>query len=85
MECPSCDAAVSEGQKFCHECGATLFFEMKGEERISIAAGSLDGATGLETIGDIFLADKGDYYVVEDGPHKYPQFGEALPMPEQNL
>ena len=67
---------------FCGECGATLFFEMLGDEKISIAAGSLDGATGLKTIGDIFVADKGDYYELDEGPHRFPQFGEVLPMPQ---
>jgi uncharacterized protein YbaR (Trm112 family) len=33
----------------------------------SIAAGSLDGKTGLKLEGHIYCADKGDYYEICDG------------------
>ena len=67
---------------FCGECGATLFFEVMGQEKISVAAGSLDGATGLEVVGHIFVADKGDYYELEDNLPKDPQGSPPPPMPE---
>ena len=47
---------------FCGTCGASLFWKPKGLARISIAAGSLDGPTGLTLESDWFLADAGDYY-----------------------
>jgi hypothetical protein len=49
---------------FCCECGGTLFWEPADRGHISIAAGTLDPPTGLVTIGDIYVADKGDYYEI---------------------
>jgi hypothetical protein len=51
---------------FCGTCGSSLFWDGQGDD-ISIHAGTLDGATGLETVGHIFCADKGDYYALADG------------------
>jgi hypothetical protein len=52
---------------FCANCGSTLFWQADARlDRISIAAGTLDGPTGLATEGHIFCADKGDYYVIPD-------------------
>ena len=54
---------------FCIGCGSSLFWEMDGEESISIGAGTLDdlpsGAT--KVVKHIFMADKGAYYDVADG------------------
>ena len=47
---------------FCERCGATLFFEFTGSGKISIAAGTLDGKTGLKTAFGIYADDKRDYY-----------------------
>ena len=47
---------------FCTGCGSSLFYELDGEQRISVAAGTLDGATGLSTSKHIFVKDRGDYY-----------------------
>lgn len=52
---------------FCGHCGSTLFWQGKGRNYIAIAAGTLDGKTGLRTAGHIFCADKGDYYEILDG------------------
>jgi hypothetical protein len=52
---------------FCGECGASLFWRGDGQDRISIAAGSLDAPTGLRTVKHIFTADRGDYYEITDG------------------
>lgn len=46
---------------FCGTCGSNLFWDGPGAN-LSIFAGTIDGATGLETIGHIFCADRGDYY-----------------------
>ena len=51
---------------FCGVCGSNLFWD-GGGENLSIFAGTLDGATGLQTAGHIFVADKGDYYQITDG------------------
>ncbi len=49
---------------FCSTCGSTLFWQADGRDSISIAAGSLDGPTGLTIEGHIFCADRGDYYSI---------------------
>jgi hypothetical protein len=55
---------------FCSTCGSTLFWQPDSEARVSIAAGSIDGASGLTIDRHIFVADKGDYYAIEaDVPH----------------
>lgn len=50
---------------FCNRCGASLFFEETGGERVSIAAGSLDAPQGLHIAAHIFTAEAGDYYSIE--------------------
>ena len=50
---------------FCCECGASLFWEGSARETISIAAGTLDGPTGLKTTLQIHVDDAGDYYDVD--------------------
>lgn len=50
---------------FCGRCGSSLFWQPRGEARISIAAGALDGETGLGTSEQWFAQDKGDYYAID--------------------
>lgn len=77
------EASATAKRGFCHECGAFLFWQPNGGERIAIAAGSLDGPTGLSTAAHIFVADKGDYYELDDGVPCYPQSGDDhIPYPE---
>ncbi len=52
---------------FCGACGSTLFWHGAGRDYVAIAAGSLDGPTGLKLVQHIFTADKGDYYELDDG------------------
>ncbi|MGR3435162.1 MAG: GFA family protein [Shimia sp.] len=56
---------------FCPVCGSPLFWDGAGAN-LSILAGTLDGPTGLEIAGHIFVADKGDYYDIEDGTRQAP-------------
>ncbi|MDR3497324.1 MAG: GFA family protein [Ancalomicrobiaceae bacterium] len=56
---------------FCATCGSTLFWQPDAEPRLAIAAGSIDGPSGLVLDRHIFCADKGDYYAIEPG---VPQF-----------
>ena len=51
---------------FCGRCGASLFWERIDGLTVSIAAGTLDGPTGLATVGHIYVADAGDYYAIAD-------------------
>jgi hypothetical protein len=52
---------------FCRVCGSTMFWQGKGRDYVAIAAGSVDGETGLSVAGHIFCGDKGDYYEIKDG------------------
>lgn len=65
---------------FCRRCGASLFWKPKAADYTAIACGSLDPPSGVETVGHVFLVDKGDYYEIHDG---LPQFergsGSSLP------
>ncbi|WP_342241429.1 GFA family protein [Inquilinus sp. OTU3971] len=58
---------------FCGECGASLFWKLTQGGTVSIAAGTLDGATGLGIGGHLYTVDKGDYYSIADGA---PQWRE---------
>ncbi len=53
---------------FCGECGATLLFEHSGRDRISFSGGTIDGESGLKIAGNIFAAEKGDYYSLDHEP-----------------
>ncbi len=58
---------------FCGDCGASLFWERLGEERVSVAAGGIDAPSGLKTIRHIFTAHKGDYYEIADRLEALPE------------
>lgn len=58
---------------FCSECGSSLFWDPRGEDRIAIAAGSLDEPTGMKMIGHVWVSQKGDYYDISDGLPMYEQ------------
>jgi hypothetical protein len=53
---------------FCGECGSTMFWEARGSDTISIAAGTLDLPTGLKTVKHIYTGDASDYYEVDPAP-----------------
>ncbi len=55
-------SSPSARRGFCATCGASLFWETAGEGMTSIASGSIDGPSGLNTAKHIFTNDKGDYY-----------------------
>jgi hypothetical protein len=58
------DAGARRG--FCVECGSSLFWEAPGRETISIAAGTLDGPTGLRLAGHSYVSQAADYYELPD-------------------
>jgi len=66
---------------FCGRCGSTLFWQGRGRDYLSIAAGTLDGPTGLNSACHIFVADKGDYYSIGDGLPQLPDGSFTVPMP----
>ena len=57
---------------FCGQCGSSLFWRPENGDAISITASSLDAPTGMRTVRHIFVADKGDGYVIADGVPQDP-------------
>ena len=47
--------------------GSALFWKRSDLDETSILAGAFDKPTGLSAVGHIFVADKGDYYSIDDG------------------
>ena len=55
---------------FCGECGGSLIWQANDSDQIAIAAGTIDGKTGLKTIAEIFVEDAAEYYELPQGvPH----------------
>lgn len=52
---------------FCTQCGASLFFRPDGTGRISITAGTLDDASGLECAGQIYAHDHPGFMPLPEG------------------
>ena len=59
---------------FCKECGSVLFWKGDGMDYTSIAAGSLDGKTGLKFEGHIFCDNAGDYYEISGPGYRLAQW-----------
>jgi hypothetical protein len=55
---------------FCSACGSVLFWKGDGRDYIAIAAGSIDGETGLPLAGHIFCDSAGDYYEIAGGNYR---------------
>lgn len=67
-------ASETARRGFCENCGSTLFWQAENKpDEISIAAGTLDGDSGLKSSGHIFVAWKGDYYDIPDYEPQYPE------------
>ena len=52
---------------FCSKCGSWLFWEPIFRDWTSVALGAIDGPTGVQLERHIFVASKGDYYLIADG------------------
>ena len=70
-------ASIEARRGFCSKCGSQLFWETVDSDLTSIAAGAFDQPSNLQTIGNIFVADKPDYYEINDGLPSYPQGDEG--------
>lgn len=66
------DSSPGVRRGFCPVCGANLFWDDTRTPMVSIFAGTLDEPTGLRLRGHIFVADKGDYYEIDDGLPQAP-------------
>jgi len=52
---------------FCKVCGSALFWRRNGSDQVSVLAGAFDPPSGLRGETHIFVANKGDYYDIDDG------------------
>jgi hypothetical protein len=52
---------------FCARCGSSLFWDPAGYDWIAIAMGAFDTPTATHLEKHIFVSEKGDYYVINDG------------------
>ncbi len=66
---------------FCGECGSTLFWKGEGRDYTAIAAGCLDGATGLKLEGHIFCDFAGDYYEIAEGDYRLGEWARDPKAP----
>jgi hypothetical protein len=64
IDSPASDAGARRG--FCAECGSSLFWDAPGRPKVAIAAGSVDGDTGVRTAAHWFTSQKGDWYDLPD-------------------
>ncbi len=58
---------------FCSTCGSPMFFDPLERDWIGINMGAFDTPTKTKLSAHIFVADKGDYYEVNDGCPQHPQ------------
>jgi hypothetical protein len=65
---PASDARAERG--FCAECGSSLFWRAPDRPTVSVAAGTLDGPTGLRTIGHIYDDQRADWEHVDELPRR---------------
>ena len=73
------DSSAHARRGFCGNCGAPLFWEALGRDYLSIAAGTLDDASGLAIACHIFVADKGAYYEITDPAPQSPDGTFSVP------
>jgi len=65
---------------FCSQCGSSLFWHPRGEDRIAVSLGSLDEPTNLKIMGHAWVSQKGDFYEICDG---LPQYAERWEKSER--
>ena len=60
-------ASRSARRGFCRTCGSVLFWKHNDLDYHSVLAGAFDKPSELRGECRIFVADKGDYYSIDDG------------------
>ena len=64
VDSPKSDAHARRG--FCGECGSSLFWDAPGRDYVAIAAGTVEGTTGVRTAAHWYVGQKGDWYSLPD-------------------
>ena len=59
---------------FCSRCGSALFWRRIGGASTSVFAGAMDDQNVLHATAHIYVADKPDWYTIDDG---LPQYAES--------
>ena len=72
---PGPNSATRGERGFCATCGSSLFWHSPDRPTISIAAGTLDGVTGLRTISHIWDMQRADWEAADDGLPRAPRGG----------
>jgi hypothetical protein len=68
------DSAAHARRGFCGVCGSSLFWDSPQLRTTSIAAGTLDGDTGVVAVGHVWVSQAGDYYELpDDGLPRQPR------------
>ncbi len=65
------EASTDAKRGFCKTCGSVLFWKHKDLDYTSVSAGAFESPSGLHAESHIFVADKGDYYSIDDGLPQY--------------
>ena len=60
-------SSVKVRRGFCSRCGCALFWDPLERDWIAIAMGSFDTPTSTHLEKHIFVAEKGDYFAIDDG------------------
>jgi len=64
VDSPRSDAHARRG--FCGECGSSLFWDAPERNYVAIAAGTVDGDTGVRRAAHWYVRQKGDWYDLPD-------------------
>jgi hypothetical protein len=62
----------------CAHCHSYLFWRAHAKPTISVLVGSLDDASGLEAKGHVYVAEKANYYEINDGLPQYDGYPEGV-------
>ncbi|NTS31552.1 GFA family protein [Phyllobacterium sp. BT25] len=72
------EASAFARRGFCRNCGSALFWKHRDLDHISVMAGAFEEPTSLRGACHIFVADKGDYYAIEDHLPQYEKSGGGV-------
>ncbi len=79
------DSSPDARRGFCRLCGSSLFWERRDGDRISILAGSLDDAGGLDSVAHVHVAEKAGYERLDDQLPRLPGGGSDEFLPPEAL
>jgi hypothetical protein len=76
------DASTFARRGFCRICGSALFWKRRESDVTSVLAGAFDQPSRLRGGMHIFVADKGDYYTIDDGLPRFQRSSDSVPVAE---